>query len=226
MPQRVDEKIAVFATIEPECHFVQIGREMLCANIMPSAHNAALQERECGFDGVRVNHTGDIFFGVIDRPVRFLMSLVERPRIDRRFVCDDHFDIFTQILSDDLSHGLGVRIARVDKSQFAVPFADSENNFFFAARAEFAGLSADVSFIDFDRAIHHRLFNLSHRRADSVAQVPCCLVTSDSQRALNLASGHSLFGFAEKQGCCKPSLQRKMRVIENSAGHDGELVAA
>src|SRR5690348_1203021 len=52
---RIAEKIGVFAIVKSEAHFVQIGREMLDADSMPRSHNAALEKRKSGFDGVRVN---------------------------------------------------------------------------------------------------------------------------------------------------------------------------
>ena len=48
--QRIKEQSVGLSTIEPKCHLVQVGREMLRADAMPCAHNAALEQRECGFD--------------------------------------------------------------------------------------------------------------------------------------------------------------------------------
>ncbi len=60
----------VFAIVESEAHFVKVGLQMLCANTMPRSHDAALQERECGFYGVRVDVAVDVdAILVVDRLV-------------------------------------------------------------------------------------------------------------------------------------------------------------
>jgi hypothetical protein len=60
MAQGINEQIGPLAAIEPEAHFFQVGREMLGANPVPCAHDAALQKRECGLDGIRMNVAHDI----------------------------------------------------------------------------------------------------------------------------------------------------------------------
>ncbi len=55
MTQSVDKQIGILAAIEPESHFVQISREMLCGDAMPRSDDAALEQRERGFNGVRMN---------------------------------------------------------------------------------------------------------------------------------------------------------------------------
>ena len=52
--------------IEAERHFFKVGREMLCADMMPSSHDAALQKRERGFDRVRVGVALDVDFHAYD----------------------------------------------------------------------------------------------------------------------------------------------------------------
>jgi hypothetical protein len=42
-------------------HFVKVGCQMLCAYFMPRAHIAALQERERGFNRVRVDVAHDVY---------------------------------------------------------------------------------------------------------------------------------------------------------------------
>jgi hypothetical protein len=53
--QRINEQIRILAAIESEGHFFTVGLEMLRADFMPRSHNAALQARECRFDGIGVN---------------------------------------------------------------------------------------------------------------------------------------------------------------------------
>jgi len=53
--QRVNEQIGSFAAIEPKFHFLQVGREMLCRNLMPRTHHAALEQGECRLYRVRIS---------------------------------------------------------------------------------------------------------------------------------------------------------------------------
>lgn len=199
---------------------------MFCTDVVPSAHDAALQERERGLNGVGVDHAMYVFSAVIDGLVGRALLPLERPRIDRRFVSHNHFHILTEVLPDNLAHSLGVCIARMDESQFPVALADSENDFLFFAGHPAASLTADIGFVNFDRAIHHRFVGFDHRGADSVAEVPRCFVAADSESALDLASGHSLFRFTEKERGREPLFKRQVRVVENRASGDGELVVA
>ena len=55
MPQRINKQIRAITAIKPKLHFLQVGRKMLCRNLMPRADHAAFQERERGFNRIRVN---------------------------------------------------------------------------------------------------------------------------------------------------------------------------
>src|ERR1700733_2101866 len=46
------EKCFGVATIESKGHFLKVGGQMFCRDFMPRTHNAALQQRESGFDAV------------------------------------------------------------------------------------------------------------------------------------------------------------------------------
>ena len=213
----------MIAAIESERHFVQIGRKMLCADIVPSAHDPALQKRERGFYSVGVHQTGHIFLFVLDGLVLAALVLVERERVDGGFVGDDNADIFADILIDDCANGLGLGVARMDESQFTVALSDSDNHIFLVARHTLTRLAANVGFVYFDRAVEHRL-SLLHRGANSVAQIPCRLVGADAERALNLASGHSFLRFTEKHRSGKPLLKRQVGIIEHRASGHRELI--
>jgi hypothetical protein len=48
MTQGVKEQIVIFATVEPERHFVQVGRKMFGADTMPRPHDSTLEQAESG----------------------------------------------------------------------------------------------------------------------------------------------------------------------------------
>src|SRR5438445_11994177 len=55
MTQGVQEQIGILPAIEPEGHFIEVSREMFCADLVPCAHDAAFQKRECILDSIGVN---------------------------------------------------------------------------------------------------------------------------------------------------------------------------
>ena len=48
----VPKQVRILAIVEPPCHLLQVGRQMLCRNPMPRANDAALEQRERGLDSV------------------------------------------------------------------------------------------------------------------------------------------------------------------------------
>src|SRR5579863_5914030 len=142
MAQGINKKVWILATVEPESHFVEVRGQMLRAHIMPSTHDAALQKGERGFDGIRMHQTVDVFLAVIDGLVGLPLLCVESERIDSGFVRHNHVNVFAQVFADDLAHALGIRVFRMDESQFTVALADSENYFLVLAREPAASLPA------------------------------------------------------------------------------------
>lgn len=215
----------MMATIESERHLVEVSGKMLRANIVPSAHDPALEERERGFYRVSVNQAGDVFLFMLNGLVLAALVLVERKGVDGGFVCDNDADIFTDILVNDCADSLGLCIARVDESQFTVALSNSDDNILLMAWPTFSGFAANIRFVNFDSSVKHGLCFL-HRGADSMAEVPCSFVRADTERALNLARGHSFFRFTEKERSSKPLFERQVRVIKNGSRRHGELVVA
>ncbi len=60
MTQRIQEQVGVLPAVESEGHLVQVGREMLWANSVPRSNDAALEQGECGLDGIGVNVSIDV----------------------------------------------------------------------------------------------------------------------------------------------------------------------
>src|SRR6185312_3842603 len=60
MAQRIKEQVGTLAAVEPESHFVQIGFQMLCADLVPASDDSALEQRECGFDRIGMDRADSI----------------------------------------------------------------------------------------------------------------------------------------------------------------------
>src|SRR5690242_11551232 len=219
MAKRIEEQSVSLATVKPECHFVQIGREVLRTDAMPASHDTALEQREGGFNGVRCDHETvlipDVFIGTMIHcfALRYL-SLWKSRGIEHRFVSNDHVYIFADVLLHDLADCLRCAFFYVNEFQFAIAFHDANDNFLLPlteADAFALLLSADIGFVNLDCSIQH-LMDFGHGEADSMAEIPCGLV-ADSESALDLIRAHALLGFAEQQCSEKPLLQRQVAVV-------------
>lgn len=233
MSQRIEEKIVILSAIESERHFVQVGGQMLGADLVPASCDAAFQERERRFDSVCVNvgSAPDVFFLPV---VNFLMAVAEIPKsapIGGQFIGDDYIHILRDILLNVFCERAHLGIFGMKEAQIAVALANTDDNFLvltmtpapiFSSAARF---SADVGFVHLNCSVQHRTASFFHGRADAMTEIPSRLV-AHAERALNLASGHSFFRFAEQKCGEKPLCERQMGVIENRARRDGELVVA
>ena len=228
MTQGIDEQIGTIPAIKAEFHLLQIGGEMLCGNLMPRSHDAALEQRERGFDGIGVNvahnvHAGTVVDFLVVRSLGFPHGSIVRGCV----IGEDDFHILRDIFADVLSECSALRVSRVEEAEIAVAFADADDHFFVVHLPDlaFAAIpAADVRCIHFDFAVEHRLVGLCHCVPDAMAEIPCCFVASDSKRALNLAGRNTFLCFAEEQGRHEPTHERQMRIIEYGARCDGELV--
>ena len=70
---------------------------MLRVYFMPRSNDAALEQGERRFHGVRVNVAMRVLAGVVDRAMLGLLHLVQRPRIDRGFIRHNHFDMASHV---------------------------------------------------------------------------------------------------------------------------------
>lgn len=231
MAQGIQEQVRILPAIEAESHFVQIGREMLCRDSMPCSDDAALKERERGFDSVGMNVSVNIDFRLVFDGLVLIGEggAPERSRISIEFIGHDEVNIFAHGLADILRQRPGFNVLRVEESKIAAALSNAYNDLFFRvseSRLAVAFLaSTNIGFVYFDRAVHHGTLNFFHGRSDAMAEIPRGLVT-DSECAFDLIRRHALACFTEKQGSEKPLLQREMRVVEDCARRHTELIVA
>lgn len=225
MTQRIEEQIGAIPTIEPEAHFFQVGWKMLRGNFVPSADDAALEQGKGRLNGIGVNVSNDILFGVADGLMELLLVHGEGIGIDLRFIGDDYFHIFANVVCHDLADSLRSGGINVEQSQFAAALADADDYLFVETRKAATGLATNVGFIDLKNAVHHRFLAFDHGRPDAMAEVPSCFV-AHADRALNLASRHALLRFAEQVSREEPFCQRQVRVVEYRSRSNRKLVVA
>ena len=227
MTQGINEQIGTLPAIEAELHLFEVGRKMLGANPVPRPHDAALEEREGGFNRVGVNVSHDVDAGTVVnlfvvRPLGFPHSRVVRGCV----IGEDYFHVLTDILADVLRERSAFGVSGMEEAEIAVPLADADYHFFVIhpADAAFAPVpAADVSNVHLYFAIEHGLICLCHCVTDAVTEIPCCLV-AHSDRALNLAGRHALLRLAEQVRSQEPFREGQVRIVEYRAGSDGELI--
>src|SRR5882724_11295287 len=133
MAQGILEKHVVLPAVKAEGHFVQIGGEMLDADVMPRSDDAALEQRERAFHGVGVNVARDVDGPVADSPVSLFVLPVERPRIDGRFIGNEHLYGLADVLADNLRDRRGFGVFGAEQPQIPVTLADADDHFLFLA---------------------------------------------------------------------------------------------
>jgi len=229
MTQSIQEQVRPLPAIESEAHLLQIGGEMLGADLVPRSHDSSLEKREGRFHSVCVNIP--IYVAALtvnDCLVILDPGLSHGDCVGPEIVCEDNFHILADVFADVLGKRAGFCILGVEEAKFSIALADAQNGSFVRhaiAYALAAIHTANVGRINFDFSIHHRLICLGHGVSDAVTEIPRGLVTH-SDRALNLASGHTLLCLAQKMGGQKPFGEREMGVIEYRPRCNGELVIA
>ena len=228
MAQCINEQIGTIPAIEAKFHLFKIRSEMLGTQTVPCSHDAALEQRERGFDGVRVNIAHDIDAGTV---VNFLvvcpLGLPHGGIVRGCVIGEDYFHVLGDIFADVLCESSALCIVGVEEAEIAIALADADNHFLVVVLCDVtlaAHHAADVGNVHFDFAIEHRLVRLRHRVPDAMAEIPCCLVTSDSKGALNLAGRNSFLRLAEKESRHEPTHKRQMRIVEDSASGHAKLV--
>lgn len=229
MAQRVDEQIGVLAAIKPERHFVQVSLKVLRADLVPRPDDAAFEQRERRFHGVRVDIPAHVFFcfmidGLVLSPVD--SSFDHGRRVTCQFISDDHFYIGADVFLDVLRQRAGLRILSMKEPQIAAALPDADYNFLLILAVAYALallLSAYVGFIYLNRARQFRLLQFGHCCSDAVAQIPCRLI-APADDAADLVSAHPLPGLAKQVRCDEPFCERKMCILKDGARDHRKLM--
>lgn len=233
MADRIQKKSARFSAVESKRHFVQIGLKVLRADLMPRANDAALEQRECGFDGVGVDVAANILLRLV---IDGLMlpsvdsSFNHRGGIPRQFIGDHDLHIGAYVFLDVLCQCAGLRIFGMEEPERSPAFADADNDFFLilaVANALASLFPADVGFVHLDRAGQHRLIDLLHGVPDAMAQVPRGFIRAfvlAPEGTLELKCAHPFFGFAYEECRQEPCREGQVSIVENRVAENAKLV--
>jgi len=112
---------------------------------------AALEQRECRFNGVRVDITAHVDFRfVLDALMAHVVKLRGLEIVDRAFVGHDRFRVFRDVIRDDLVDRVRFVVRCLHQANGSAAFPNANDYVFvleFAAMA--ALLSADIRFVNF-----------------------------------------------------------------------------
>src|ERR1700730_1261317 len=170
---------------------------MLRIDFMPRSNDAALEQRECRFNGVRMNVAVCVLARVINRAMLIRLHLIECPRIDCGFVSYDHFNMAPEIRVDNVAHRGRGRILGPNQPQIAVALSDADYDLLDALWTPAALLATYVGFVYLYGAAKRLWRCFLHGLTDAMAEIPCGLVTH-SYSALDLQSRDTLLGLTEK----------------------------
>ncbi len=199
MAQCINEQIGTIPAIEAKFHLFKIRSEMLGTQTVPCSHDAALEQRERGFDGVRVNIAHDIDAGTV---VNFLvvcpLGLPHGGIVRGCVIGEDYFHVLGNVLADVLSERSALGVSGMEEAEIAVALTNADHYFLVVEPYDMSfsfDLAANIRNVHFYFAVEHGLVGLRHCMADAMAKVPRGFV-AHSDRALNLAGGHTLLRFA------------------------------
>src|SRR5882724_1815688 len=159
MTQCIQKQIGLLAAIESESHFLKVSREMLCADLVPRSHDAALKQGECGLDRVCVDVPLSVnLFGVIDSLVFgcIVAGAFHRIRVCAEVIRHQYFNISRDVIFNEFCQCARLHIFRMEETKIAATLPDSENDFFIAFSASTVStalLSANIGFVDFYRSV-------------------------------------------------------------------------
>src|SRR5208282_3620788 len=166
MTQGVHEQIRVVPAIESESHLRAVCLKVFGANAVPTAHDAALQERESGLDSISVG----VAFGVDAELVPNGLVSAVFPNVLGRALVGVPIVGVQDVHADVLPKRSAPRIFGMEETQFAAALTDANYSFFSLVERVLALppiLAADKSFIHFDFAVEHGSLRFDHRGSDA-----------------------------------------------------------
>lgn len=220
------ENVRVISVIIPKLELGNIERQILFADFVEGANNAAFEDAPKALNRVRVNSTDDVFvFRVRDDLVLFAVGLVQ-VAIARPLVGHEKADL----LRDGLLHECS-QMLRADgfdhagnNTAFAANRADNRN----FARADTAtaraataavlvvGLTADKRFVNLDNAAK-LFFRLNKRGTNAVRHVPSGLERAKAHVPPELTRTHTLLAGQDQMRDLEPITERLVRVLKDRA---------
>src|SRR2546425_4384156 len=161
MTQGIQEQIGVLPAIEAECHFVQVGCEMLGADPMPGSDDATLQEGESILNGIGMHFTLNINLGcVLDALMLSLRysCFGDCIGVNRMLIGNQNVHVLTDVVSNVLRNSTLLNIGCMEETKIAITLPDTYDDLLCVVSESWFALAsvqlaADIGFIYFDSTV-------------------------------------------------------------------------
>jgi len=230
MAQSVNKQIGTLAAVETERHFVQVGLQVLGTDFVPRSNDAAFQKRECRFHGIRMDFATSVF---LDRVIDLLVGSCDvgfphSRAVDVEIIRHNHINIGADVFLNVLCQRSTLDILSVEEAESAATLPDANDNLFVGSTSALgyafaASATADIGLIHFNGSVQHWALRFDHSATDAVTEIPSGFV-ADTQHPLDLIGRHTLARLANQMGGNKPLEQGQVRVMEDRASGNAELV--
>src|SRR5581483_2555280 len=230
------EDIDVLTMVVAELEFRDVQRQILLADLVIGADNAALEDAPESLNRVGMDGTNDVFtLRVLDDFVRVqLLDVV----IANPFVSHEQADLAVYCVHDELGKQFAAH--RINDARYDVPFAahSADNGRLAGANTATAGttpsiapmlvlgFAADEGFVHLNDPAQLVEVLFDERGADAMAHIPSRLIGAETEVAMDLACAHSLFAGQQKVDDLKPASQIDIGVLEDRSCDVGEPIAA
>jgi hypothetical protein len=226
------EHVNVLSVVESENKLIQVERQILAANLVIGAHDAALEQTPKRFNIVGMNVAANIF--PIHMANGSMLVFVAQIPVSARFIGRNQVNFRADSLANELIKSL--RVGKFDHLANDVALARNRANdgHLVATASDSASLvpmavlvlSANVGFIDFDNTHELLKLRISHASAQPVADVPRRSIRARAHHAVNLKSRHAFLARKHVVKNLEPSKQGIVRVLENRSNVNREPIVA
>jgi hypothetical protein len=227
------ENVIVEAVIVAELELRNVKMQILFADVVEGANDAALDDTPKALNRVRVNRAGNVFAsGVVNNGV--LREALMEVLVPGKPVGADQANLVRNGFTDECLKRRGSGILD-DASDHVALALDRANNDCLSNRASpfmkatlvpmpVLGLAADVGFVNLHNTAQLG-FRLDQGNADFVSHQPSSFDRAKAHVAPKLADAHSLFAGEHQVSDLEPVAKRLVRVLKDRARDAGEAVA-
>jgi hypothetical protein len=227
---RLAEDVLVQPVVVAELELGDVQREILLADLVERADDAALDEGPEAFDRVRVDRADDVLaLGMVDRR---MLDAVRQVVVGASVIVREEAYLVRDGFADEVSKRLAVRAG--DHASNYVPLAldcADHDRLALAARpvmpiaaVAVLVLAADVGFVNLDDAHQLAKFLVREPGADAMAHEPSGSVGAEAHHAVDLEGANPFLAGEHQENDAEPLAQRLIRVLEDRAGDVREAV--
>lgn len=231
-PNSFHEDVRVQAIIVAELELGNIQREVLLADLVVCANDAAFNQAPEAFDGVGMDRTHDIVSGLMTHG--FVRVVFPQAAIGGMFVGVEQGNVSRNNLPHEIleSFGAGVFDHASDYVALALDGTDHDalvrafttNTALFLIPMAVFVVPTDIGFIDFHDTHELAKFLVDQRGADAMAHAPSGAIAARTDHAVDLKSAYAFLAGQHHVDHTEPFAHRVFGVFEDGADSYGEAV--